>query len=130
MDFVHLANMKSFKLGRRERRLSSVLAWVLFFGVVTTGFSAGDAEMASGSKKGEPYYFDSFGLELGLPQPNVVAALQTSDGYLWVGTEGGLGRFDGVRFVSFIMANTPAFESQSIRCLFEDNEGRLWIGTA
>ena len=83
-----------------------------------------------GPKKGESYFFDSFGLELGLPQPNVVAALQTSDGYLWVGTEGGLGRFDGVRFVSFKMANTPALLSQSIRCLFEDKEGNLWIGTA
>jgi signal transduction histidine kinase/CheY-like chemotaxis protein/ligand-binding sensor domain-containing protein len=109
-------------------------AWFVVAVAVWLGSAAafaGDGLAADGGPwKGEPYYFDSFGLELGLPQPNVVSAVQTQDGYLWVGTEGGLGRFDGVRFVSFKVANTPAFLSQSIRCLFEDREGNLWIGTA
>lgn len=75
------------------------------------------------------YFFDSFGTDSGLPQPNVTAVVQTHDGYLWVGTEGGLARFDGVRFVSFKMSNTPGFDSDSIRCLYEDRENNLWIGT-
>lgn len=75
------------------------------------------------------YLVDTIGPELGLPQTNVTAALQTRDGYLWVGTEGGLGRFDGTRFVTFRHADTPALLSHSIRCLFEDRAGDLWIGT-
>ncbi len=67
-------------------------------------------------------------MELGLPQTNVTAALQTRDGYLWVGTEGGLARFDGVRFVPFRKSNTPAFVDHSVNCLYEDRAGNLWIG--
>jgi signal transduction histidine kinase/ligand-binding sensor domain-containing protein len=78
----------------------------------------------------DQYVFDTFGSEFGLPQTNVTAVCQTRDGYLWVGTEGGLGRFDGVRFVAFKRSNTPAFvPNQSIRRLFEDAAGALWIGT-
>jgi ligand-binding sensor domain-containing protein/signal transduction histidine kinase len=74
------------------------------------------------------YASDSFGMELGLPQTNVTVALQTRDGYLWVGTEGGLARFDGVRFVTFRKSNTPAFVDHSVNCLYEDRAGNLWIG--
>ncbi len=75
------------------------------------------------------YFFDGFGTDSGLPQPNVTAIVQTHDGYLWVGTEGGLARFDGVRFVAFKMSSTPGFDSDSIRCLYEDRENNLWVGT-
>ena len=37
----------------------------------------------------------------GLPQDTVLSLLQTRDGYLWVGTKGGVSRFDGVRFTTF-----------------------------
>ncbi|HTB81296.1 MAG TPA: two-component regulator propeller domain-containing protein [Opitutaceae bacterium] len=88
------------------------------------------AQSADISNTGSPgqYAFDSFGMELGLPQTNVTAALQTRDGYLWVGTEGGLARFDGVRFVTFRKSNTPAFVDHSVNCLYEDRAGNLWIG--
>jgi signal transduction histidine kinase/ligand-binding sensor domain-containing protein len=76
------------------------------------------------------YSFDTFGPEVGLPQTNVTAVCQSRDGYLWVGTEAGLGRFDGVRFVAFTRSNTPALlANQSVRRLFEAADGSLWIGT-
>ena len=37
----------------------------------------------------------------GLPQNSVLTMLQTRDGYLWLGTKGGVSRFDGVRFTTF-----------------------------
>jgi ligand-binding sensor domain-containing protein len=40
----------------------------------------------------------------GLPQNSVTALAQTPDGYLWVGTQGGLARFDGVRLVTYGLA--------------------------
>ena len=45
------------------------------------------------------YHTLSFQIEQGLPQNSVQALLQTRDGYLWLGTQAGLVRFDGVRFV-------------------------------
>ena len=67
----------------------------------------------------------------GLPQNTVRAILQSHDGYLWVGTEEGLGRFDGVRFTVFDKSNTAAFEDgHSIESLYEDPQGTLWISTS
>lgn len=68
--------------------------------------------------------------ENGLPQNSVHSIAQTSDGYLWLGTEEGLGRFDGVKFTIFDKTNTPQFRSNYIRALLADRQGSLWIGTA
>jgi signal transduction histidine kinase/ligand-binding sensor domain-containing protein len=65
----------------------------------------------------------------GLPQNSVRAIVQTRDGYLWLGTWGGLARFDGVRFTIFNRANTPALRDSRITALVEGNDGSLWIGT-
>jgi signal transduction histidine kinase len=65
----------------------------------------------------------------GLPGDTVRAVLQTRDGYLWVATQAGLARFDGVEFEVFDRRNTPAFRSDECVVLFEDSRGALWIGT-
>ena len=66
--------------------------------------------------------------EEGLPQNSVNAILQTRDGYLWLGTFGGLARFDGVKFTIFNSGNTPGLKSNRILSLYEDRSGTLWIG--
>jgi ligand-binding sensor domain-containing protein/predicted Ser/Thr protein kinase len=75
------------------------------------------------------YNVDQWTYETGLLQNSVTAVLQTSDGYLWVGSEEGLLRFDGVNFFIFDTNNTPAMTTPHIRCLFEDSRKNLWIGT-
>jgi signal transduction histidine kinase/ligand-binding sensor domain-containing protein len=66
--------------------------------------------------------------EDGLPQNSVTSIAQTRDGYLWIGTYGGLARFDGVRFRNFDAINTPALTDARIISLHEDRDGGLWIG--
>jgi ligand-binding sensor domain-containing protein len=66
----------------------------------------------------------------GLPQNTVHAILQTRDGYLWLGTDGGLVRFDGMDFVTFDAENTPAFKNDTVNDLLQDESGALWISTA
>ena len=69
------------------------------------------------------------GLE-GLPQDTVRAVAQTEDGYLWIGTEAGLARFDGVRLDVFNRRSNPdIFESSHIYALATAPDGTLWIGT-
>jgi len=68
--------------------------------------------------------------EQGLPNNTIHAILQTHDGYLWMATEEGLVRFDGVRFKVFDAENTREIPSSQIQVLFEDRQGELWIGTA
>lgn len=75
------------------------------------------------------YIQDVWLKEQGLPQNSVLNVLQTSDGYLWLGTEEGLARFDGVRFQIFDKSNTPQFTNNYIFALYEDSKSNLWIGT-
>jgi PAS domain S-box-containing protein len=65
----------------------------------------------------------------GLPQDSVQAVLQTRDGYLWLGTQEGLVRFDGIHFAIFDKQNTPAFAHNNVQTLCETRDGTLWIGT-
>lgn len=64
----------------------------------------------------------------GLPQNSVLALAQTPDGYLWLGTEEGLARFDGMRFVVFDK-RTAGLANDLIQSLLVDSRGNLWIGT-
>jgi ligand-binding sensor domain-containing protein/signal transduction histidine kinase len=66
----------------------------------------------------------------GLPQNTVHSILQTRDGYLWLGTDGGLVRFDGIDFVTFDAENTPPIKSDTVYDLLQDESGALWISTA
>ena len=67
--------------------------------------------------------------EQGLPQNSVTALLQDHDGYLWIGTFGGLARFDGERFRVLDPGATPGFDNNNILSLYESGPGVLWIGT-
>jgi len=65
----------------------------------------------------------------GLPEQTVQAFAQTPDHYLWIGTTGGLLRFDGARFTLFDHGNTPQLQENSIFTLLASRDGSLWIGT-
>lgn len=58
----------------------------------------------------------------------VTALAQTPDGYLWLGTEIGLYRFDGVRFTRFMPAGGEAFPATSVSTLYAAHDGGLWVG--
>ncbi|MFL6353197.1 MAG: two-component regulator propeller domain-containing protein [Bryobacteraceae bacterium] len=82
------------------------------------------------SKELNHYGRQTWRTESGLPQNTIHAILQTHDGYLWLATEDGVVRFDGLKFVVFDSQNTPQLRSNNIRSLLEDRERNLWIGTA
>jgi ligand-binding sensor domain-containing protein len=64
-----------------------------------------------------------------LPQNSVNAILQTRDGYLWLGTEEGLVRFDGIRFTVYSSRTVAAFRQNEVNALAQTADGDLWIGT-
>jgi ligand-binding sensor domain-containing protein len=69
-------------------------------------------------------------MENGLPQNTVTAVIQTRDGFVWLGTEIGLVRFDGNGFQLFDRNNLPALPDNDVCCLLEARDGDLWIGTS
>ena len=68
--------------------------------------------------------------EEGLPQASVHQIFQSRDGYLWLATEGGVARFDGVAWKSYTHETTPAFTSDDVSAIAEAPAGVLWFGTS
>jgi ligand-binding sensor domain-containing protein len=75
------------------------------------------------------YVLETWGARDGLKQHRVHAITQTRDGYLWLATEDGLVRFDGVRFTTFQKKNSRGFGHDYLYALAEGDDGSLWIGT-
>src|ERR1700677_2688805 len=72
----------------------------------------------------------SWSTENGLPQNSVHQIVQSRDGYIWIATEGGIARFNGIDFKVFNHETIPAFTSDDVCCITQDSAGTLWIGTA
>ena len=75
------------------------------------------------------YVRNTWSIQDGLPQISVLAMTQDRQGYLWVGTQAGLARFDGVRFVSFTPETEPQIPGTWIHALHTGRDGRIWIST-
>lgn len=95
------------------------------FALALPGASAADS--TNSPLPSDEWVVRSWQTKDGLPENTVYALLQTRRGYLWVGTGGGLARFDGVRFRAFGLQD--GLGSVSISSLAEDSEGSLWVGT-
>lgn len=69
----------------------------------------------------------------GLPHNTVFCALQDSDGYIWVGTQNGLAKYDGYSFEIYASKgksiDSQEFKGNKISALYEDKAGNLWVGT-
>ncbi|MCB8963495.1 MAG: SpoIIE family protein phosphatase [Bacteroidales bacterium] len=74
---------------------------------------------------------DLFNADNGLPQTHVNAIIQDSTGFLWIGTQDGLCRYDGYQFVTY--TNNPldslSICNNYIYSIADDGKGNLWVGT-
>jgi len=110
--------------GAARRSLRALLATVCLLGCAFTACALEPTTPLAS------YGRQSWGMENGLPQNTVQALVQTRDGYIWLGTEVGLVRFDGNSFAVFDKNSTPALPGADVRCLLETRDGALWIGTS
>lgn len=114
----------SFEGGKNRRLPFRWFLWAAALVHFLLRSSAGAAEQPAA----QSYAISSYNVLSGLPGNTAPFARQTRDGYIWIGTDLGLSRFDGVRFVNYRVANTPELHSNHIRNLIEDKMGWLWIG--
>lgn len=81
--------------------------------------------LASFCSFGQRYSFVEYSTEIGLPQSQVNSIAQDDQGYLWIGTLGGLAKFNGKEFTSY--TRDEGLANNNITSLkFQD--GLLWIG--
>lgn len=94
---------------------------VFFIFIMTNAFSANSSEMR----------FDVYDIDKGLVQETVRGIIQDQKGFLWIGTEEGLNRFDGFAFTSFRHdpEDPETLSYDVITDMVIDNEGKIWIGT-
>src|SRR3954470_11951846 len=92
--------------------------WVMAFGVCC---------LAPPSAIAQRYNFKFYGEEEGLQNLAVQVVHQDRAGFLWVGTQNGLFRYDGSRFVG--LGKSEGLPGSRIESLHESVDGTLWVGT-
>jgi len=75
--------------------------------------------------------FEHLSVQQGMPQESVLSMVQDRDGFMWFGTQSGLARYDGYRFVNYRseLGNPRSLASNWVRVLHLDRHGRMWLGT-
>ncbi len=102
-------------------RLAALLAAAISIAVPSAALDPG--------KTLTQYAHRIWGQEEGLFQPTIYSILQTHDGFLWLGTQDSLIRFDGAHFREFDGSGDPIFHRNLINALAEDHTGNLWVGS-
>jgi ligand-binding sensor domain-containing protein/two-component sensor histidine kinase len=104
-------------------RIAATLALVLICLSPQSGFGLDPG------KNLRQYVLRAWTAEQGLPQDSIHAILQTRDGFLWIGTRGGVARFDGASFILYKGGAPNSIPGESITGLAEDRDGSLWISS-
>ncbi len=83
--------------------------------------------LSAGGASAQQYHFRTYTLAEGLAQAQAFALHQDRAGYLWVGTGGGVSRFDGLSFRTYTTAD--GLPNNWVNAITEDAAGTLWFGT-
>jgi ligand-binding sensor domain-containing protein/signal transduction histidine kinase len=122
MPYFHAMKLRMNLLPSLHLVLRSTCFWTLC-GIVALSATVHSQDSSNLGRQ-------SWSTENGLPQNSVHQIFQSHDGYIWIATEGGIARFNGIDFKVFNHETTPAFTSDDICCIAQDSAGSLWIGTA
>lgn len=103
--------------------MSNFVAWVSRITVVLFAILPGIATLNA-----QHFLFRKFGQADGLKNLSIRCLAQSRQGFLWVGTENGLYRFDGQTFTRFSTAQ--GLPANGIQAVMESDDGTLWVGTS
>ena len=109
MVFIH--NPKTRKVIRRFTRITFFYAVIMLMALKLSA---------------QTYYFDYYGVKEGLSQSKVYGIVQDNKGYVWLSTESGISKFDGVNFINFTSENGLA--EGGIKTMLKDTKGNIWLG--
>src|SRR4029077_14592363 len=109
----------------KVRRYTAAIGFSIVLTLVTKPAHAIDPRRPTTS-----YIRTTFSVEDGLSSNVVNAILQTRNGFLWIGTDAGLDRFDGRHFTPIYFRGTKSTPQGIVSTLAEGPDGDLWIGTS
>lgn len=75
------------------------------------------------------YVVKQWNIKDGLPSQSLKSVVQDQQGYMWLGAQFGLSRFDGTTFTNYNTQNSPFLPSNGVNKLLVDSSGLLWVGT-
>lgn len=110
-----------------SRRVTTVWAMVWLLAAGWLAFAHVARAMDGRDRNVAQFYHTAWTVREGAPG-QVTALAQTSDGYLWLGTQTGLYRFDGVRFERYRPREGGDFPASSVASLYAPPSGGLWVG--
>lgn len=118
---AQLSGSRALVLGTRVLRIGGwfVVSWLF----------VAPASALDPAKAITQYRHTAWTGETGLPSGSVSAMAQTRDGYMWLGTEEGLVRFDGIHFRTYTVSNSPRLPHNRVVSVHAMRDGALLIGT-
>lgn len=99
-------------------KASLLLVWIMVYAVTA-------------SSQAIKVNFDKYTVNDGLSSNTIFDVLKDKYGFVWIATDDGLNRFDGMNFTVYRTKenDSTSLKNNSISCLYEDRLGQLWVGT-
>ncbi len=119
--------MRNFNSSREPRECGPLLGWALVLFIAVCTIDRG-AALDPGNLTSQ-YKTDYWSAENGFPGGHITSIAQTPDGYLWIGTDTGLVRFDGLNFLLIRQTESGETPLTDILGLATDDDGDLWAQT-
>ncbi len=119
-------NTRNKRKSRKSLSFFAIFAYFACFAFSPAQWLRGWDAASELSSQGERYGVDLWREAEGLSQSRIRAIVQTRDGYIWLGTDNGVVRFNGTSFTAFTV-ETGSLKENEVCTLIEDNEGGLWI---
>ncbi len=110
-----------------QRFIKVFFATLLILLVFAAPVSASEADSAEAPEEGE--YIQILYDDAGLLSNEANVIEYTDNGYIWIGSYGGLARYDSHSFVTYGNDSDTIMNGVSVRTLYEDSLGRMWIGS-
>jgi len=126
-------NQWGYSVGRPYRHLANMnpkLCLGLLTGLLCVVLACPLAKAVDPDHRLSQYAHTAWRVRDGIFAGSPSAIAQTIDGYVWIGTVGGLLRFDGVRFVRWAPPDGEHLPTKAVFSLLGSADGSLWIGTS
>lgn len=112
-------------------RILNIGLFLFAFLMTRTGYAQFSRPKPSGVPDISSYAVKTYNINSGLPSNSTTSAIKDKNGFLWVGTQNGLCRFDGYNFKTFVTipGDSTSLTNNYISAIIEDRAGRIWVGT-